>query len=208
MVTTTANILVVDDAWINRTQVNATYLSAGNDDMMVMTSSVVTKYDSTNTALTGGVNTYDPTAYNSIQGVSLFRYDITSIAGGSSIDSAILHIYGGGSIMQAAAVFVYPITNYTWNKATVTWNNQPAHSSTIGKLNVFRNTLGTLASNINNDYGNKWQTLDITAYVRTQFTAGAKAEIMLVPDTGYTFNTSFKSSKHVNKSYITVTSTL
>ena len=154
----------------------------------------------------GGVNTYDPLINSNVQSVSLFRYDITSIAGGSTINSAILHIYGGGSNIQAVAIFIYPITNASWSEA-VTWNTQPTHSTPIGKLNVFRKSIGTLSTNLY-DNGNQWQTYDLTQYVASQFGLGLKAEIMLYPDSGYSFVTSFSSEKTANKSYITVTSTL
>lgn len=136
---------------------------------------------------------------------SLYRFDVpTDIGAGKTISSATLHIYGGGCVMNAPAVFVYPITDTSWTEAAVTWANQPTRGASLGKLNVFRSTLGTLASAINADTCNAWQTMDLTSYVVTQYAASAKAELMLYPDAGYNFTTSFGARQGSYAPYITV----
>jgi len=119
---------------------------------------------------------------------------------GSTLTNAVLHIYGGSSTMKAPAVIVYPIAAFT--ESTVTWNTQPAHGISLGKINIFRKTIGTLASAMNEDYCNEWQTINVTDAELSDY-----IKVMLYPDTGYDFTTSFGSREGSHAPYVTITYT-
>jgi len=124
-------------------------------------------------------------------------YQFNMDFGASTLNSATLHIYGGGSTMSAPAIIVYPIAAFT--EATVTWNTQPAHGTSLGKLNVFRRTIGTLASKINEDSCNEWQTINVTGAELSGY-----IKVMLYPDSGYDFTTSFGAREGSHPPYVTI----
>ena len=127
-------------------------------------------------------------------------YDFDMDLGASVLNKATLHIYGGGSTMSAPAIIVYSIAAFT--EATVTWNTQPVRINKLGKLNIFRKTIGTLQSAIKSDSCNEWQTIDVTNSVTAGF-----IKIMLYPDTGYDFTTSFGARQGSYAPYVTLTYT-
>ena len=65
--------------------------------------------------------------YNTIAR-SLIEFDLTSIAPGTGIQSALLNIY---MFNQAGSDFAIEICEVDdpWNEMTVTWNNQPVHDT-------------------------------------------------------------------------------
>lgn len=209
---TTSNILATKDSWIS---VDNPTVNNGSDTSL----RVSTRYANVSPNIYGatapmlnGVATMsgaDATnASNSSTGtipceIALLGFNL-DILGASVVSSAILNIYGGGSVIQSPAVQIFPITDYTWTELGVTWNNQPIHNPTIGSLNVYRKSIGTIAQTIDGS-NNKWQTFDITSYVRAQNAASVEAEIMLYPNTGYDFTTNFDSRVGMNVPYITVT---
>lgn len=121
---------------------------------------------------------------------ALFKYDISGIVE-PTITSAILHVYGGGSTIQAPAVKIYSLPFNDWEESTVTWNTAPVYGSHIGNLNVFRKSIGTLAHELGND-GNNWQTVDLTTYTNTQFNTTDYVHIALKPSPSYPMLTIFK----------------
>lgn len=124
-------------------------------------------------------------------------YDFDMDLGQSTLNNATLHIYGGGSTMNAPTIIVYPIAAFT--EATVTWNTQPAHGAKLGKLNIFRTTIGTLQSTIKEDSCNEWQIIDVTNAVTAGF-----IKVMLYPDTGYEFTTNFGSRQGSYPPYVVI----
>ena len=194
---TTTNILAENDAWIGLD--DPTHNNGSGDNLEVFTRNI-----SVSPTVYGVSNSSETSAGIVVAGIALYRFDVTTIAAASAVSSAILHIYGGGSNLQAPAVTVFPITDNSWTEGGVTWNNQPTHDSKIGSLDVFRKSMGTLSNAVNSDNGNAWQTLDITAYVASKINGSAKDELMLYPHTGYDFRTQFKSRSDSNAPYITV----
>ncbi len=124
-------------------------------------------------------------------------YDFNMDLGQSTLNRATLHIYGGGSTMSAPAIIVYSTAAFT--EATVTWNTQPSRINRLGKLNIFRTTIGTLQSAIKEDSCNEWQTLDVTNAVTAGF-----IKVMLYPDSGYDFTTNFGSRQGSYPPYVVI----
>ncbi len=208
---TITNILAEADSWVSVDSPTSNF--SGDNDLKVSTRNTNISPSIYGAATASTMSGADATnASNSsgaiiAAGITLLRFNVTTINAASAVSSAILHIYGGGSSKQAPGVHVFPITDNSWTETGVTWNNQPVHSSKIGTLDIFRKTVGTLSNAINDDGGNQWQTLDITSYVATQINGSAKAELMLYPNVGNQFVTFFKSRLDTNAPYITVTYT-
>lgn len=182
----TTNINAYQDTYISITNPNSNYYLESDFNV--------------NTRITGNQS-------QDVESIALFKYNIATINQTGTISSAILHIYGGGSAIQAPSIKIFSVPD-TWAESTVTWNTAPVYGSQIGSLNTFRKSIGTLATNLS-DNGNKWQTADLTTYVNTQFKGSNKVEIALKPHTGYNVNTQFKAIlSGALQSYLTIISTL
>jgi len=191
---TTSNILATKDSWIS---VDKPTTNNGSDTSL----RVSTRRNNATPSVQGSSNSSVTSSNIIVCEASLLGFNL-DVLGQSTISSAILHIYGGGSVIQAPAIQVLPITDYTWTESGVTWNNQPIHNPTLGSLDVYRKSIGTIAKTIDGS-NHKWQTFDLTSYIRTQNDANVEAEIMLYPHSGYQFTTTFDSRTGTNVPYIT-----
>ena len=191
---TTANISATKDSWISA---DKTTTNNGSDTTL----RVSTRRNNATPSVQGSSNSSVTSSKIAVCEVALLGFNLDVIELATSITSATLYIYGGGSVIQAPAIQVCPITDYTWTENGVTWANQPTHNPSIGSLDVYRKSIGTISHTIDGS-NHKWQTFDLTSYVRSQNAAAVEAEIMLYPHSGYQFTTLFDSRTGTNAPYI------
>lgn len=98
----------------------------------------------------------------------LFRFPLSSIPVGSTIETATLNLfqYSYGSPGITCYIKNIPAANRTWDECTVTWTNQPSFET---------------VPNISFDGANTGHKLiDITQYIADQFALGLDAEFYII----------------------------
>jgi glucose/arabinose dehydrogenase/PKD repeat protein len=89
--------------------------------------------------------------------------------GSGPVGRALLRLRGALSSSGDMPVSVYPVSNITWPEGTLTWNTQPPAGATASASNRVAST------------SSAWYEWDVTAYVRSERTAGrTSASFVLV----------------------------
>lgn len=124
----------------------------------------------------------------------IFEYDISSIPSDSVIISAILHFYVTEAEESRDFYFYRNLAQFT--ESTVTWSNQPSHTTTNN---------GTYSS----DATTGWKECDITSLVQDAYNAGDYVGIKCMVDyynpTGLIRISPKEHAAPTNASYITIT---
>jgi len=84
-----------------------------------------------------------------------FKFDLTGVS--SNISSAKLNIFAGSSTGGTITNAAYSVTNTSWTETNITWSNKPTRVTVLAT-----NTIA--ATN--------WYLFDVTAYTKSQKTAG------------------------------------
>ncbi|HEX8916854.1 MAG TPA: DNRLRE domain-containing protein, partial [Humisphaera sp.] len=107
---------------------------------------------------------------------AFLRFDLTTVASAAQITGAKVRVYGRLSAAAAGGVPValYPVASTAWAESGLTWNARPAAGTTALAARTVASTAGS------------WYEFDVTAYLRAQKQAGAKAVAFALRATAFT----------------------
>ena len=122
---------------------------------------------------------------------SYMKFDLGTI-NNAEILSAKLYVYGAcQSWSPPVNLNVYGVDDDTWTESGITWNNKPTKGGGLSVLN----TTSTM----------RWQGVDITSYVQSQYAGDKKVSLAITRDKATNEVTNFNSRENTeNKPYLRV----
>ncbi|MBC8061748.1 MAG: DNRLRE domain-containing protein, partial [Clostridiaceae bacterium] len=116
---------------------------------------------------------------------AFLKFDLSQINSIDDIGTAEINLYGVYSDASGTSIdnILYGVESDTWLETGITWNNKPSASSYIGKITM------------NKAEGSTWKKVDITSYIKQQYSMDKNASIVILQDTTPGKMTSYKSKE-------------
>jgi len=129
-ITITTNLIAVADSYVVSTNANANF--GTNTTLQVETNSTTVIFD------------------------TFLKFDLSSV---TNMSGAKLRIFAAMSGSGSAGTTAYSVADTNWGETSITWNNKPARSNSLGNVTVS----GTTAA---------WYVIDVTSFVNSEKLAG------------------------------------